>query len=179
MTHRLRPPLRHPAGMTMIELLIVIVVLGILLTVAVAGLSRARVSSNEASAIAGLRAIYSAQFSYTAGCGSGGYATTLGELSRIPPGGGQGYLALELAGSEVPERNGYRFSLGPGNGGVAGPPDCHGAATQTRYYASTVPVVPVTTGTRSFAITQAGSIWQAQGAAPPAEPFGPPSQIVR
>jgi type II secretory pathway pseudopilin PulG len=54
--------------MTMVELCIVIVVLAILLVTAVAGLFRARLMSNEAAAIAGLRAIYSAQFSFTAGC---------------------------------------------------------------------------------------------------------------
>ena len=64
-------------GMTLVELCIVIVILGILLVTAVAGFGRARVSSNEASAIASVRAIYSAQFSFAAGCGQGGYATTL------------------------------------------------------------------------------------------------------
>ncbi len=58
--------------MTLIELCIVIVILGILM---VDGggrtAARPRCSSNEASAIAALRAIYSAQFSYTAGCGAG------------------------------------------------------------------------------------------------------------
>ena len=118
-------------GMTLIELLIVIIILGILLTVAVAALFRARVSSNEASAIAGLRAVYSAQFAYTAGCGRGNYATNLTDLTIPPPGGTEGYLSPDLGGSNNPERNGYRFNVRPAPGGMAGLADCHGSPTQT------------------------------------------------
>jgi type IV pilus assembly protein PilA len=166
-------------GMTLVELLIVIIILGILTTVAVTGLLRARVSSNEASAIASLRAVYSAQFTYTAGCGAGSYAIRLTDLTRVPPGGTVGYLSQDLAGSDTPQRNGYEFNLGPGLDGEPGPPDCNGSATRTRYYAATRPVALGTTGTRSFAITSAGTVWQAQGAAPPPEPFGPPATTVQ
>ena len=166
-------------GMTLIELLIVIIILGILLTVAVAALFRARVSSNEASAVAGLRAVYSAQFSYTAGCGRGSYATRLTDLTAPPPGGTEGYLSPDLGGSNNPERNGYRFNLRPAVGGMPGLPDCHGSPTQTRYYASSVPVALNSTGYRSFAVNQGGAIWQADGGIPPNEPFGPPAEIVK
>jgi type II secretory pathway pseudopilin PulG len=165
--------------MTLVELLIVIIILGILLTVAVAALFRARVSSNEASAVAGLRAIYSAQFAYTAGCGRGNYATRLTDLTVPPPGGTEGYLSPDLSGSNNPERNGYRFNLRPAAGGMAGLADCHGSPTQTRYYASTVPAALNTTGYRSFAVNQAGAIWQTEGGIAPNEPFGPPAEIIK
>jgi type IV pilus assembly protein PilA len=164
--------------MTLVELCIVIVVLGILLVTAVAGFARARVSSNEASAIASLRAIYSAQFSFAAGCGQGGYATTLVSLTQAPPGGREGYLSPDLGGSNSPTRNGYRFALRPGLGGLSSTLDCRNVPTQTRYYASTTPVTPGNTGNRSFAMTQAGAVWQINGPLAPSEPFGPPAELA-
>ena len=164
--------------MTLVELCVVIVILGILLVSAVAGFARARVSSNEASAVASLRAIYSAQFSFAAGCGQGGYATTLLSLTMANPGGREGYLSPDLGGTNSPTRNGYRFALRPGLGGLSSTQDCRGTPTQTRYYTSTTPVTPGTTGTRSYAITQAGSVWQIDGPAAPPEPFGPPAELI-
>jgi type IV pilus assembly protein PilA len=163
---------------TLVELCIVIVVLGILLVTAVAGFARARVSSNEASAIASLRAIYSAQFSFAAGCGQGGYATTLVSLTQAPPGGGEGYLSPDLGGSNSPTRNGYRLALRPGLGGLSSTLDCRNVPTQTRYYASTTPVTAGNTGNRSFAVTQAGAVWQMNGPLAPSEPFNPPAELA-
>ncbi len=65
-----------------------------------------------------------------------------------------------------------------GNGvvpaGVAGPNDCNGSATSSRYYATGVPITPGSTGSRAFASNEAGTVWQDtanQGAAAPVEAF--------
>jgi type IV pilus assembly protein PilA len=173
------PQHRGERGMTMVELCIVIVILGVLMTVAVAALFRARTVSNEASAVSSLRAIYSAQFSYTAACGAGNYATTLTALTLAPPGGSEGYLSQDLGGSNNPQRNGYRFTLRQGQGAVRSHADCHGAATQTRYYAAATPTVPGNTGNNAYAINQSGAVWQVSGSSPPAEPFGAPAELVK
>lgn len=166
-------------GLTLIELCVVIVIVAILLAAGVAGLLRARTASNETSAVASLRTVNSAQVAYAAGCGAGTYATSLPILATIPPGGSQGYLAMDLGNAPAPRRNGYTFNLMPAAGGAAGPDDCNGNATQTRYYAVAVPVVVGNTGTRAFATNHEGGIWQASGGVPPAEPFGPPAEPAR
>jgi prepilin-type N-terminal cleavage/methylation domain-containing protein len=163
--------------MTLIELSIAIVVLGIIMSIAVAALFRARISANEGAAIAALRTVNTAQFQYQASCGQGLYAQSLAVLGRPAAGETEGFIPGELGNAVTSTRSGYTFTVGIGAGGAASTPDCNGTATVSRYYATAVPAEP-DTGTRAFATSQAGEIWQAMGVAAPAEPFGPPATIV-
>ncbi|HKC56711.1 MAG TPA: prepilin-type N-terminal cleavage/methylation domain-containing protein [Vicinamibacterales bacterium] len=171
--------LRSRQGMTLIELCIVIVILGILLVVAVASLQRARMMANESSAIAILQTINKAQFAYASECGRGHYAASLTQLGGTRPGRDQSYLAEDIGIANFPQRNGYTFNVRGGAASIPGLSDCNNAATRTTYYASAVPSALSRTGSRSFATSQANGIWQTQGGVPPTEPLGPPSEYVR
>lgn len=164
--------------MTLIELAVVVIVLGTLMSIAVAAMFRARMSANEGAAISGLRTIGRAQFQYQSTCGNGLYAATLVVLGTNPGTVTEPYLPGDLGSELTPTRAGYVFGLGAGSGGAVGPNDCNGTPTVSSYYSSARPS-DGQTGRRSFATTQAGPIWEVPGLAPPAEPFGAPARMVQ
>jgi prepilin-type N-terminal cleavage/methylation domain-containing protein len=150
-------------GFTLIELMLVIAIVGILAALAVGGVIRARLASNEASAIASVRAINSAQSSYASACARGGYAQSLDDLS-IEPADGVPFISPDLA-EDGTQKSGYRFSIDDGTDTsmvVAADATCNGASEDAlaTYYIHAEPVFVGFTGQRSFGSDDRGTIFQ-------------------
>jgi type IV pilus assembly protein PilA len=141
--------------------LMVVAIIGIIAAIAIPGLMRARMAGNEASAIASLRAIYSAQSAFSASCGGGGYATALENLATLV--NGTRFISPDLGVNGV-IKSGYAVNVG-----VGGDPTVVLPAAQTcntvadsvaTYYAEAHPPVVGSTGSRSFGTDIRGTIFQ-------------------
>lgn len=150
--------MRDARGFTLIELLIVIVIIGILLSVAMAGYRQSRIRGAEAVAIASLESINQAQFAFFQTCGDQRYAPTLSSLG-VPVPGGEGFLSPDLTAADQVVKAGYLIQMG-GTALLDATPACNGATPVAGYQTTADPLVPGSTGNRFFGTNADRVIYQ-------------------
>ncbi|HXH07903.1 MAG TPA: type II secretion system protein [Vicinamibacterales bacterium] len=159
------PRTRSPAarGFTLVEILIVIGVIAILAGVAIPWLLQARIAANEASAIASLSAINSAQAAYRIACGGGRfYAPTLTALGTPHPVTGEAFISPDLALGDQVAKSGYLIRMAgiPPADAVGARPTCTGAEPAAGYAAAADPLRPGWSGRRYFATNTSRAIYE-------------------
>ena len=118
--YRMRRVGSDQAGVSLIEVLIAVAVVGVLVSIAVPALLSARRHANQTSAVASLRAIADAEHAFATSCGSGYFASGLSQLADPPLAGGDPFLAPDLAAADRVTKSGYVFRLVAGSDGQPG-----------------------------------------------------------
>ena len=112
-------------GFTLIDMLFVIALIGVLSTLAIPGLMRARGAAQSSSALGTIRVVNSAQLSFAITCGLGFYSPDFPTLARRPPGATEAFLPSGLASGPTFVKSGYNFSLA-GTSIAGAPGTCNG-----------------------------------------------------
>lgn len=153
-------PIRE-AGFTLIDMMFVLALIGMLSTLALPALLRAKSAANAASALGTIRIVSGAQMTYALTCGLGFFAPDLPTLGVPPAGYTDTFLPPELTTGAAVLHGGYNFSLYatplPGT-----PPTCNGlaaGATAPTYVLVADPIDPES-NPRFFGLNSDGVIYE-------------------
>ena len=151
---------RRDAGFTLIDMLFVVALIGLLASMAIPGLMKARGAAQASSALGTLRIVNSGQLSFAITCGLGFYAPDLPTLGVPPPASTEAFLSDEMTSAFTFVKSGYDFSLA-GTGLAGAPASCNGLAAgmaSPGYAAVADPLDP--TVARFFGTNSDGVIYQ-------------------
>ena len=144
-------------GFSLLELLVVMAVVITLSAIAVPHLLRARITANEAAAVANVRMLQDAQLNFSISHPDRGYTCSLDELGPAANGGISATNA-DLIDNQLTtgKKSGYRYEIS----------GCADAAPNMSYTITAVPQVEGTTGTLYYCVRQDGVIrYSADGGA--------------
>ena len=142
--------MRKAKGFSLIELLIVVAIILIIAAIAIPNLLRARIAANEASAVASIRTITTAETTYASTYPAVGYTCTLAELGPPPSGSPASSSGADILDSVLAsgQKAGYNFDL----------QGCGAGTTKSNYTSTAGPVTIGGTGIRAFCSSTPGVI---------------------
>jgi len=152
---------RGESGFTLIDMLFVIALIGLLSTLAIPGLMRARGAAQSASSLGTMKVVNSAQLSFAITCGLGFYSPDLQTLGVIPPSSTEAFLPPEMSAGPTFIKSGYNFSMA-GVGIPGAPGSCNGLAigAASSGYALVADPLDVSPGARFFGTNADGTIYE-------------------
>ena len=154
--------MKNENGFTLIEVMLVVTVVGIVASIAVPSIARARASATETSTIAALKAIHSAQAIYATSCGTGFYAPSVASLG-VPGKGKAPFIGPEFSANSI-DREGYNVRFSAGTVVAKAPQTCNGVAAGKALQTFFIGADPLATGTagatRHFGMSSDGTIYE-------------------
>ena len=153
---------RGDAGFTLIDMLFVVSLIGLLASLAIPGLMRARGAAQASSALGTIRVINSGELSFAISCGLGFYSADLPTLGIPPPGSSESFLSEELTTGPTVMKSGYTLSLA-GTPAPSAPAACNGVgagSTAPAYAAVADPLDPSSSVPRFFGTNSDGVIFE-------------------
>jgi type IV pilus assembly protein PilA len=141
---------KKQTGFSLIELLIVVAIILIIAAIAIPNLLRAKMASNEGSAVASVRMLNTASVAYSTSYGT--YPTSLSNLGPVASGGTASSGTADLIDSVLAAgiKSGYSFTYSAGNTDASG--------NYVSYVVTAQPLSPGASGQRYFYTDQTGVI---------------------